>query len=225
MAIKPLFPDRRHAGRILGERLLRVEIDNPIVLALPRGGVEVGYEVAYLLRAPMDVIVARKIGAPMQPELGIGAIAPGGIMLLDERTIRHLELSDDAVADVVARERGEMRRRIREYRRGDAPLDLTGKTAIIVDDGLATGVTALVAVRAARAANAARVVLAIPVCAPETAAAIEGEVDVLICLEQPDPFVAVGAWYEHFGQTSDAQVIELLEEANGYVSSEEITEL
>lgn len=225
MSIEPLFPDRRHAGRILGERLLRIDIDNPVILALPRGGVEVGYEVASLLRAPMDVIVARKLGAPMQPELGIGAVAPGGIMLLDDRMIRQLELSDSEVADVVARERAEMQRRIREYRRGDAPLDLTGKTAVIVDDGLATGVTALAAIRAARAAHAARVVLAIPVCAPETAAAIEAEVDVFVCLEQPEPFVAVGAWYEHFGQTSDAQVIELLEEANGYVSSEEITEL
>lgn len=225
MSTEPLFRDRRHAGRILGERLLRIDIDNPVILALPRGGVEVGYEVASLLRAPMDVIVARKLGAPMQPELGIGAIAPGGIMLLDERTIRQLELSDNAVADVVTRERAEMQRRIREYRRGDAPLDLTGKTAVIVDDGLATGVTALAAIRAARAAHAARVMLAIPVCAPETAAAIEGEVDVFVCLEQPEPFVAVGAWFEHFGQTSDAQVIELIEEANGYVSSEEITEL
>lgn len=225
MSTEPLFHDRHQAGRILGERLLRFDIPNPVILALPRGGVEVGYEVAYLLRAPLDVIVARKLGAPMQPELGIGAIAPGGILLLDERTIRQLDLSDDTVAGLVARERAEMQRRIKEYRKGDVPLELTGKTAIIVDDGLATGGTALAAVRAARASNAARVVLAIPVCAPETAASIEGEVDLLVCLEQPDPFIAVGAWYEHFGQTSDAQVIELLEEANGYVSSEEITEL
>ncbi len=222
---RPFFRDRRHAGRELGERLKRLVDGDVVVLALPRGGVEVGYEVARTIGAPLDVIVARKLGAPSQPELGIGAVAPGGIMLLDTRTIRQLGLSEEDIARVAEQERAEMHRRLKEYRGEDEPADLSGKTPVIVDDGLATGVTALAAVRAARAANAERILLAIPVCAAETAAMMEKEVDELVCLSQPDPFIAVGVWYEHFGQTSDAQVIELLEEANGFVSSEEITEI
>lgn len=225
MVTRPLFKDRRAAGDELGERLKNVVDGEVVVLGLPRGGVEVGFEVARLLGAPLDVVVARKLGAPMQPELGIGAVAPGGIMLLDQQTVRQLGLSHEEVAEVAERGRAEMNRRLNEYRGGDDPLDLTGKTAVLVDDGLATGVTALAAVRAARAAHANRIVLAIPVCAPETAALIQEEVDELVCLEMPDPFIAVGAWYEHFAQTSDAQVIELLEEAGGFVSSEEITEI
>lgn len=225
MPNRPIFKDRRHAGRELGERLKRLTDGNLIVIGLPRGGVEVGFEVARTLRAPLDVIVARKLGAPNQPELGIGAIAPGGIMLLDERTVRQLGLSEEDIDRLAEKERAEMHRRLNEYRGGDDPPDLPGKTAVIVDDGLATGVTALAAVRAARAANAERILLAVPVCARETAAQMEKEVDALLCLEQPDPFIAVGVWYEHFGQTSDAQVIELLEEANDFVSSRELTEI
>ena len=225
MISRPIFKDRRHAGRELGDRLKRLTDGNLVVIGLPRGGVEVGFEVARILRAPLDVIVARKLGAPNQPELGIGAIAPGGIMLLDERTVRQLGLSREDIEQVAEQERAEMDRRLNEYRGDDSPLDFSGKTVVIVDDGLATGVTALASIRAARAANAKRIVLAVPVCARETAAQMEEEVDILVCLEQPDPFIAVGVWYDHFGQTSDAQVIELLEEAGDFVSSEELTEI
>lgn len=222
---RPLFKDRRDAGRELGERLKPLIDGNVTVIGLPRGGVEVGFEVARTLRAPLDVIVARKIGAPMQPELGIGAVAPGGIMLLDQRTVKELGLSDEEIHRVAEEERAEMRRRLNEYRGGETIPDLSGQTAVVVDDGLATGVTALASIQAARAAGADRIVVAIPVCARETAAQIEKEVDELVCLEQPHPFIAVGVWYEHFDQTSDAEVIELLEEARDFVSSEEITEL
>ncbi len=225
MSIVPFFKDRRHAGRELGERLKRFIDGDLIVVGLPRGGIEVAFEVAGRLRAPLDVIVARKLGAPDQPELGIGAIAPGGIMLRDEYAIRQIGLSDADVQRIADQERTEMHRRLREYRGGDSRTDFTGKTAVLVDDGLATGMTALASILAAREANAQRILLAVPVCARESAAQIEKEVDDLICLEQPDPFIAVGVWYEHFGQTSDAQVIELLEEASDLVSSKELTEI
>lgn len=225
MLNRPFFKDRRHAGRELAERLRRLTDGDLMVIGLPRGGVEVGFEVARTLRASLDVIVARKLGAPSQPELGIGAIAPGGIMLLDKRSVRQLRLSREQVYRIAERERAEMERRIKEYRGDNSPPNFSGKSVVIVDDGLATGLTALAAVRSARAAHAERILLAVPVCARETAEQMEGEVDALVCLEQPDPFIAVGIWYEHFGQTSDAQVIELLEEASGLVSSEELTEM
>lgn len=222
---RPVYKNRRDAGRRLAD-LLRDTIDGDVlVIGLPRGGVEVAFEVAQALGAPLDVIVARKIGAPTQPELGIGAVAPGDILILDDRTVEQLNLTDEQIERAVEQERSEMRRRLTEYRGGEKMPDLSKKTVVIVDDGLATGVTALAAVRAARAAHAERIVLAVPVCAKETATKIADEVDRLVCLQEPQRFVAVGAWYEHFDQTTDAQVIELLEEAREAVRREEITEL
>lgn len=219
------FKDRRDAGRKLGKHLQGEIEGDIIVIGLPRGGVEVAFEVARALKAPLDVIVARKIGAPMQPELGIGAVAPGGIMILDEGKVRQLGLSDEQIEKAAEKERTEMRRRLKEYRGEENMPDLSGKTAVIVDDGLATGVTARASIRAARAAGAKRIILAIPVCAKESATEISDEVDRLICLEAPERFVAVGIWYEQFDQTTDAHVIELMEEAREIVPPKEFSEI
>lgn len=219
-----LFRDRRDAGRQLAKRLQNYRGANTIVMALPRGGVEVAYEVALALDAPFDVIVSRKIGAPSQPELGIGAVAPGGVTLLDDKLVEELGLSDEVIREIEAETRAEMNRRIREYRGGEELPDLSGKTVIIVDDGLATGATARASIRAARAKNAQRIVLGVPVCAAQTADELAAEVDDLVCIERPERFMAVGIWYRKFDQTTDAEVIELLEEARDEVSPEDITE-
>jgi putative phosphoribosyl transferase len=208
-----LFHDRTDAGRRLAQRLTGYRGPDTVVLALPRGGVEVGYEVARELDAPLDVIVARKLGAPGQRELGIGAIAPGGVRVLDEETIALLRIPPQEIDAVAAEEAAEMARRERLFREGRPALDLSGRTVILVDDGLATGVTARAAVRAIRTWQPHRIVLAVPVCAPETAAVLRGEVDDLICVEAPPDFIAVGRWYEDFDQTSDQEVIDLLARA------------
>ncbi|HEY7295606.1 MAG TPA: phosphoribosyltransferase [Dehalococcoidia bacterium] len=208
-----LFHDRADAGRLLAQRLSHYRGADTIVLALPRGGVEVGYEVAQALAAPLDVIVARKLGAPGRRELGIGAIAPGGVRVLDEETIALLGISPEEIDAVATEESAELERRERAFRGGRPALDLSGRTVILVDDGLATGVTARAAVAAIRTAHPHRIVLAVPVCAPETAAALRSTVDDLICVETPADFLAVGRWYEDFDQTSDAEVIDLLARA------------
>lgn len=218
-----LFEDRKDAGCQLADRLGKYRSDDVIVLALPRGGVPVAYEIARALGAPLDVIVARKLGAPMQPELGIGAIAPGGVMLVDERRVAALGLSDEDLEAVAEKERAEVERRLNRYR-GDGLPEVRGRTVILVDDGLATGVTARAAIHAVRRLGPARVVLAIPVCAAETAAMLADEVEDLFCVSTPEQFVAVGVWYGDFSQTTDAEVIELLEEAEGYVTPGELGE-
>ena len=220
-----LFRDRRDAGRQLAERLQKYRGDDVIVIGLPRGGVEVAFEIARGLEAPLDVVVSRKLGAPSQPELGIGAVAQNDVMLIDEPLVRSLGISRDEIDEIALRERAEMRRRLREYRGRDDLPDLKGKTVIMVDDGLATGVTSRAAILAARKADPKQIILAVPVCADETAAAFADAVEELVCLHQPEEFIAVGFWYQNFSQTSDAQVIELLEEARGQVSREELEEL
>ena len=222
---RALFRDRRDAGRRLAEQLRRYKSDDVIVIGLPRGGVEVAFEIAIELDAPLDVVVSRKLGAPSQPELGIGAVAQNGIMLLDEPLVRSLGISEKEIHEIAERERLEMQRRLREYRGRDELPQMRGKTVIMVDDGLATGVTSRAAVLAARKENPKRIVLAVPVCADETAAAFADDVEELVCLHTPERFVAVGFWYQNFSQTTDAQVIELLEEARGQVSREELKEL
>lgn len=208
-----IFRDRRDAGQQLARRLGELHEENPIVLALPRGGVVVGYEVARALGAPLDVIVARKLGAPGNPEFGFGAIAPGGVRFLDERTVGWIGVSEEQIEKIIAKETEEMERRLRSYR-GERPLpDLEHRTAILVDDGLATGVTVRAAIRAIRKREPRRLVLAVPVSAPDTARAVRLEVDELICLETPAGFMAVGQYYLDFGQTTDREVIELLERA------------
>lgn len=219
-----LFTDRRAAGRQLAERLHAYRPAEPVVLALPRGGVVVGFEVAQALEAPLDVVVARKLGAPTQPELGIGAVAPGGVMLVDDGTVAALGLSEDDVARVAEQERAEMERRLRHYRSSTDLPPVEDRTVLLVDDGLATGVTAMAAIYALRKQYPARIVLAVPVCAPETARAMEGEVDELVCLATPARFGAVGRWYRDFDQTTDAEVIELLAEARPFADYETLQE-
>jgi len=207
------FDDRRDAGRQLAGRLSRYRDERPVVFALPRGGVPVGYEISRSLTAPLDVFVSRKLGAPGQPEFGIGAVAAGGVRVLNEDVIRRLGIPDDYVERVTAREITELERRLR-YFRGERPeLEVGGRTAILVDDGLATGVTARAAVEAMRLKEPRRLVLAAPVCAAQTAELIRPEVDELVCLESPSDLGAIGFWYKNFEQTSDDEVVELLERA------------
>ncbi|MDQ3965141.1 MAG: phosphoribosyltransferase [Actinomycetota bacterium] len=207
------FKDREDAGRQLAKRLLPYRDENPIVLALPRGGVPVGYEIARALKAPLDVFIARKLGAPGRRELGIGAVAQGGVRVLNEDTIRALGIPEEYIEQVAAEETAEIERRLRLLR-GDRPEpEVRRRTVILVDDGIATGVTAWAAIRALRRRVPRRLVLAVPVCAPQTAEAIRPEVDDLVCLKAPYNLMAIGFWYRDFEQVSDEEVIELLEDA------------
>ena len=206
-----LFHDRRDAGRQLADRLTHYgDRDDVLVLALPRGGVPVGFEVAEALRAPLDVFLVRKLGVPGQEELAMGAIASGGIRVLNDSVIELLGLTAADLAPVEAEERRELERREREYRVGRPPLDVRGKIAILVDDGLATGSSMRAAVRALRALDPAHIVVAVPVGARETCEEFEEEADEAICAREPEPFHAVGAWYDDFSQTTDDEVRQLL---------------
>ncbi|MFT2015340.1 phosphoribosyltransferase [Streptomyces sp. 796.1] len=213
-----LFQDRRAAGRALAaelaERELHDELVGPLVLALPRGGVPVADEVARVLHAPLDVLVVRKIGAPFQPELGVGALAGDEPPFYDERALDLLHLTPDGLAPQVARERVELQRRESLYRAGRPAPDLRGRTAVLVDDGLATGVSACAAVRAARRLGPARVLLAAPVGSVEAATVLGQEADDVVCPHQPRPFGAVGRWYADFDQVTDAEVLDVLAAAH-----------
>ncbi|GAA0913689.1 phosphoribosyltransferase [Streptomyces thermoalcalitolerans] len=208
------FRNRAQAGRKLAERLrARYEagaLPDPVVLALPRGGVAVAQEVARALDAPLDVVVVRKIGAPFQEEYGLGAIAGDDPPLLDKAALHHLGLTEDDLAAVVERERAELHRRARRYRRDRPAPDLHGRTAIVVDDGLATGSTARAALRHVRSRGPARTVLAVPVGAPDAVEALGEEADEVVCLHQPSSFTAVGVWYDDFEQLTDDEVVRAL---------------
>ena len=203
-----IFRDRRDAGRQLGAVLRRRNYGNPLVLGLPRGGVVVAAEVARLLGAPLDVVVARKIGAPFQPELAIGAVGPNEVTVTSGMFARESRSFQDA-AD---KARTEMRDRIRRFRGAQDELpDLSSRTAILVDDGMATGLTAIAAVRSVRSKNPARVVLAVPVASAEALGKLQKEVDEIVCLSTPRHFFAVGQWYTDFEPVDDEEVVLLIE--------------
>jgi putative phosphoribosyl transferase len=209
-----IFTNRRHAGRVLAVALKKYAGRNDIVvLALPRGGVPVAYEVARSLGAALDVFVVRKLGAPGQEELAMGALASGGLCVLNNDVIRSLGITKEDILEAARAENHELRRRDRAYRGERAPADVSGKTVILIDDGLATGASMRAAIQALRQREPARVVAAVPVAARETCSEMSDEADDMICGVTPEPFYAVGSWYEDFSQTTDEEVRELLEAA------------
>lgn len=206
-----VFADRREAGRQLAGRLARYAgRDDVTVLALPRGGVPVAYEVARALGAPLDVLVVRKLGVPGHEELAMGAIASGGVRVLNEEAVAGLALPSRVIDAVAAREESELLRRERLYRGGRPPLAVSGRTVIVVDDGLATGSTMLAAVRALRTGGPARIVAAVPVGSPDVCDALRADADEVVCAIRRRPLGSVGHWYEDFSQTSDDEVRALL---------------
>jgi predicted phosphoribosyltransferase len=208
------FRDRLEAGRLLAERLrAHAGRDDVIVLALPRGGVPVAYEVAKALGAPLGVFVVRKVGVPGHEELAMGAIASGGVVLLDEGLVRRLGLGRAELERAVATEQRELQRREEAYTSGREPPQVEGMTAILVDDGLATGSTMRAAALAVRRLSPARIVVAVPVAAPETCEEFRDVVDETVCVLTPEPFRAVGLWYDDFSQTTDDEVRRLLADA------------
>lgn len=206
------FADRQDAGRQLAERLLPLADENPIVLALPRGGVPVAREVALALGAPLDFLAVRKLGAPHNPEYGIGAIAEDGTQVIDPEAIAILGIRNGVLKTIVARETDELRRRVRRYRGERPPVDVSGRTVIVVDDGVATGVTDSAALRAVRRRGPRRLILAVPVCPPDTERRLREDADEVICLNTPPRFFGVGQWYEDFSQVSDEEVLSVLGE-------------
>jgi predicted phosphoribosyltransferase len=207
------FRDRAEAGEALGQQLAELALDRSVVLGLPRGGVVVAAAAAPHLRATLDVLVVRKLGVPWHPELGMGAIAEGGVVVLNSSIIEQARVPAEEVERVRSMEEVELDRRAATYRAGRARIDLEGATAVIVDDGLATGFTARAAVESARGAGAARVIVAVPVGADETVHQMVADEIEVVCLFVPPWFMAVGEWYDEFGQTSDREVIELLSRA------------
>lgn len=209
-----LFPDRVEAGRRLASELVRrlpgIREEDPIVLAIPRGGVPVGYEVARAIEAPLDLFIARKLGAPGHEELGIGAVAPGGTRFLDAEAIRMLDVSDAYIEEVTQKELAELERRLRRFRGDRPPPRIEERAVVLVDDGLATGVTALASLTALRLQRPSRLVFAAPVCSVEGAHAVARQADAIVCVARPERFFGVGAWYVDFTQTTDEEVVGLL---------------
>jgi predicted phosphoribosyltransferase len=212
-----LFQDRFDAGRLLASKLPPfANRSDTVVLALPRGGVPVGFEVAKALNVPLDVFVVRKLGVPGQEELAMGAIASGGICVLNEDPVRALGIPNEVIKAVAADEERELERREHLYREGRPAVAVQGRTVILVDDGLATGSSMRVAAAALKRKKPAQIVVAVPVGAPETCAEIESEVDQIVCVATPEPFRSVGEWYRDFSQTSDEEVRDLLRRAGAF---------
>jgi len=208
------FRDRREAGQVLADRLTAYAgRPDVLVLALPRGGVPVAYEVARALGAPLDVFLVRKLGVPGQEELAMGAVATGGVRVLNEQVVGALGIPPSVIEAVAAWQQQELARRERLYRGDRPPPDVRGRTVILVDDGLATGSTMRAALAALRRQQPARLVVAVPTAAPETCDELRAEADDVVCATTPEPFDSVGLWYEDFSQTTDEEVRELLERA------------
>jgi putative phosphoribosyl transferase len=212
-ALTQIFADRTDAGRQLADRLRGGQWTGPVVLGLARGGVPVAAEVARKLGAPLDVAVSRKIGAPGRPEFGVGAVTAEGPPFFDQRTLRMLGLQPQDLERTCEHERQEARRRVRQYQNGRGAVRTRDRDVLLVDDGLATGVTATAALRAVRQGQPRRLVFAAPVCSPDSAVALRDETDDVICLAEPARLGAVSLWYDHFSQTSDEEVIKLLRTA------------
>ena len=210
------FADRRDAGRQLAKALAHYAGEKGLlVLALPRGGVPVGYEVAKALGADLDILLVRKLGTPGQPELAMGAIASGGIEVINPRIVQALGISERQIQEVAREEYAELQRREAAYR-GDRPFpEIAGRTVILVDDGLATGASMKAAIQALKTLEPGKIVVAVPVAPPDTLSSLESEVDEVVALMAPPAFAAVGQWYIDFGQTSDSEVRELLQKAWG----------
>jgi predicted phosphoribosyltransferase len=208
--VERLFEDRRQAGRVLGEEVARLELNDPIVLGLPRGGVVVAAEVADALGCELDVLVVRKIGAPFQPELALGAIAEGGVKIFNRELMRQLRQSEDDLAATVEREQAELERRVAAYRQEKDRPDIEGRDVVVVDDGLATGATAQAAGQVVTAMGAGRVVLAVPVGSPDTVKRLSEYFDEVVCPVTPSMFMAIGQFYRDFRQVEDDEVVRLL---------------
>lgn len=213
-----IFRDRTEAGQVLAKRLLRFKGEHPVVLALPRGGVTIGFEIARALEAPLDVVLVRKIGAPMQPELAVAAVVDGETpeLVMNENIVALLGLPDEYLMAERDRQLQEIERRRALYLAGRTRPSITGKTAIVVDDGIATGATAKAALHAVRRAKPKRLVLAVPVAPPETIDEMAGIVDEIECLESPPDFGAIGMFYEDFSQVSDSDVTAMLAQASRF---------
>ena len=207
-----IFADRYQAGQELASSLSRFRHENPIIIALPRGGVPIGYEVALALDAPLEVVVSRKLGAPFAPEFGFGAIAPGA-RVVDATSVSMLGLSSAEVEAIVAKQTKELQRREALFHGTVSPIDVSGRTVIVVDDGLATGVTARAAIASLRTRSPKKIIFAAPVCAPDSADTLRELADEVICISEPPGFASVGTWYENFAQTTDEEALELLEKA------------
>lgn len=210
-----IFKDRTDAGQKLAEKLFEYKKNRPLVLALPRGGVPVGYEVAKALGAPLDTIVARKIGAPSNPEFGVGAIAPGDVLVLNAETLHSFGLKQEDLDRIIKQEKQELERRVIRYKSGEWSKNIPINTIIVVDDGLATGVTTRAALESVKAAyEPKKLIFASPVCARQSLGSLKPYADKIVCVLEPENLMAIGEWYEDFPQTSDEEVLHYLNKAH-----------
>jgi len=211
--VDEIFKDRVEAGQILANKLTKYADPKTLVLGLPRGGVPVAFEVAKMLKAPLDVYVVRKLGVPGQEELAMGAIATGNVRVLNEPVVEALRISEEAIEEETLKERAELKRREELYRGGRPSLDVTGRTVVLIDDGIATGSTIKAAIAALKKQKAGRIVVGVPVAPPSTIEELIREVDDVVCVSTPEFFIAISLWYNEFPQVTDEQVRELLEKA------------
>lgn len=217
-----IFADRKEAGKMLAREIYKFKPENPIVLVLPRGGVPVGFEIARKLQCPLEVLVVRKIGAPGQEELAVGAIGEMDIQTLNLDLIKNLNLNRKKMEKIIVKEKEELKRRIKIYRKGKKILPLEGFTAILVDDGLATGATARVAIQVLTKLKPKRIIFAVPICSADVKREIKKDVNDLICLFVPQELFAIGNWYEDFSQLTDNQIIETLDKSRKIFSGNKI---